>query len=149
MVEHNYVKELGNIVAQMLSQAPHEEFKKYWELYKETAYIPDPKGIYFRISQDATYRNVVLAGENGVVDIEVDENSVDDRDIYVTPYRTFSGVILHLGPILTLPRTQSSLLTVACRVGTTSIGPYWSAHSEDEVERLRGFAKILVKAVSL
>ena len=149
MVEHNYVKELGNIVAQMLSQAPHEEFKRYWELYKETAYIPDPKGIYFRISQDATYRNVVLAGENGVVDIEVDENSVDDRHVSINPYRTLSSVIINTGPRPTLPRTQNSLLTVTCLRGPSSIGPYWSAHNEDEVERLRNFASILVKAVSL
>ena len=52
---------LDIIVNRMLVQAPHEEFKKYWELYKKTAYISDPKGIYFRISQDATYRNIVIA----------------------------------------------------------------------------------------
>ena len=149
MVERNYLKELDNIVNQMVSQGPHEAFKKYWDLYKETAYISDPKGFYFRFSQDATYRNIVIAGETGIVDIEADENNGDDRTILVSPYRVLSGVIFHMGPILTLPRTQNSLLTVACRVGgTTTLGHYWNAHDDEELERLRGFAKILVKAVS-
>ena len=149
MADQNYAIELENIVTSMLSHGPHDTFKKCWELYKETAYISDPIGIYFRISQDSTYRNLVIAGQTGIVDIEADENGGDDRDIYVSLYRAFSGIILHMGPILTLPRTQNSLLTVACRAGTTSIGHYWSAHSENEVERLRSFAKILVTAVSL
>ena len=140
--------DLDNIVNQMLSQAPHGAFAQCWDLYKETAYISDPMGIYFRISQDATYRNIVIAGEKGVVDIEADENNADEREIYVSPYRALSGVVLHLGPIRTLPRTQNALLTVACLTDSNSIGPYWCAHSEDEVKRLRGFAGILVKEVS-
>ena len=139
---------LDIIVNRMLVQAPHEEFKKYWELYKKTAYISDPKGIYFRISQDATYRNIVIAGGSGIVDIEADENNIDDRDISFSPYRALSTVIIQMGPIRTLPSTQNSLLTVTCLMGPRSMGPYWSAHDEDEVERLSIFAKILVNMVS-
>ena len=147
MAVPNYSEELDNIVNQMLSQSPHEQFKTYWELYKETAYISDPKGFYFRISQDATYRNIVVAGDTGIVDIEVDEDSSNDGYISVSPYRRFSAVFLHMGPVPTFPRTQNSLLTVACYT-ESGIGPYWSAHSEDEVNRLRNFAGILVKSVS-
>ncbi len=149
MNEHNYQKELDNALTLMFSQGPSEAFERCWDLYKETAYISNPKGIYFRISRDGTYRNIVIAGENGIVDIEADESSGADRDISVSPYRALSGVILHMGPIQTIQRTQNSLLTVACLVGTTSIGPYWSAHSEEEVDRLRNFSRTLVKALSL
>lgn len=144
----NHSEELENIVNQMLSKSPNEQFKRCWELYKETAYISDPKGIYLRISQDATYRNLAIAGDTGVVDIEADENNSDDRGISVSPYRTFSAIIFRLRPIPTLPRTLNSLLTVAGVVGGSSYGPYWSAHSEDEVKRLRIFAGILAKEIS-
>ena len=149
MAEHNYTDELQNAVSKMLSQSPHELFEKLWELYNETTFVANPKGIYFRVSSDATYRNLVVAGETSVVDIEADETNADGREISVSPYRAHSAVILHMGPILTLPDTQNSLLTVACLIGSNSIGPYWSAHNEDEVERLRRFARILVKSVSL
>ena len=149
MADPIYSEELDNIVNQMLSQSPHEQFKRYWELYKETAYISDPKGFYFRISQDAIYRNIVIAGDTGIVDIEADENSGNDRQISVAPYRSFSAVFLHMGSVPTLPSTQNALLIVACRVEPPNIGPYWSAYNEDEVKRLRSFAKILVKSVSL
>ena len=144
----NYSEELENIVKQMLTTSPHEQFRKYWEMYKETAYISAPKAIYFRISQDATYRNIAIAGDTGVVDIDADENVGGNTGVSVSLYRSLSEIILHMGPLLTLSRTQDSLLTVACRVGP-GIGPYWSAHSEDEVERLRKFAKFLVESVSL
>ena len=105
-------------------------------------------GIYFRISQDASYRNLVIAGQTAIVDIEADETNSDERDVFVSPYRSLSRVMLHDGPMPTLRRTQNALLTVACLTESNSIGPYWSAHSEDEVGRLRRFAGILVKVVS-
>ena len=148
MADLNYSADLESIVNQMLSQSPHEQFKRYWGLYKETAYISNPKGFYFRISQDATYYSIVIAGDTGIVDIDADEDSGHYGEISISPYRHLSAVLLHMGPVPTLPRTQNSMLTVACRVGPI-IGPYWSAHSEDEVERLRKFAKILVKSISL
>ena len=148
MAKPNYADELQTAVNQMLSQRPCSAFEKYWNLYKETADIPNPKGIYFRINQDATYRNIAIAGEKGVVDIEADEYDADRGEVSFSPYRALSAVRLQMGPILTLGDTENSLLTVVCLVGTTSMGPYWSAHSEDEVERLRGFARILVKEVS-
>ena len=148
MAQYNYTDELKGAVARLLSQRPHENFERLWELYKETAYVSIPKGIYFRITQDATYRNLAIAGDTGVVDIEADENNSDDRRISVSPYRTLSAIMFRLGPIPTLPRTLNSMLTVAGVVGGSSFGPYWSAHSEDEVKRLRTFAGILTKEIS-
>lgn len=148
MMEHRYQQELDNAVAFLLSQGPSRIFEEHWELYKDTVCISDPKGIYFRINQDATYRNIAIAGEKGVVDIEADEHDADRREVSFSPYRALSAVRLQMGSILTLEDTEDSLLTVVCLVGTTSMGPYWSAHSEDEVKRLRGFAGILVKEVS-
>ena len=147
MVDPGYLEELEKIVNQMLSKSPHEQFKRCWELYKETAYVSAPKGIYFRISQDATYRNIVIAGDTGIVDIEVDEDSGNEGYISVSPYRRLSAVLLHMGPVPTLPHALDALLTVACHT-ESGIGPYWSAHSDDEVNRLRSFARILVKSVS-
>ena len=140
--------DLEDLVSFMLSRGPHEKFEKYWTMYKECASINKPEGIYFRINEDATYRNIVVAGDCRIVDVEADENS-NTEAISVSPYRALSGVGLYIGAIATLPRTQSSLLTVVCRVtGSNSLGPYWSAHTQEEVERLRNFANVLVQAVS-
>ena len=140
--------DLESWISFTLSRGPHEKFDKYWNLYRGTAFINKPEGLYFRINEDATYRNIVVAGDGRIVDIEADESS-NTEAISVSPYRAFSGVGLYMGAIATLPRTESSLLTVACRVsGSNSLGPYWSAHNQEEVERLRTFANILVKAVS-
>ena len=148
MTNGNCSAELETIVSHMLSRAPSADFKRYWELYKEIAFIPDPKGIYFRISQDATYRNLAIAGQTGIVEIETEESSTDNALLF-TPYSTFSGVIFRLGLIPSLPHTEDSLLTVVCRVsGNTSLGHYWCAQDEAEVDRLRNFAKILVNEVS-
>ena len=148
MPDQPYADELNNVVREILSQGPHETFDKYWKLYQESAYIKNPDGLYFRINEDATYRNLAIAGDNRIVDIEADEAS-NIQAISVSPYRTFSGVGLYLGAIPSLPRSQGSLLTVVCRVtGSNSLGPYWIAHSEEEVGRLRDFAKALVNAVS-
>lgn len=149
MGDHNYADELETIVSHMLSRAPSADFKRYWELYKETAFIPDPKGVYFRVSNDATYRNLVIAGQTGIVDIETEESDIDSGLVF-TPYSTISGVILRMGFIPSLPHTDQSLLTVVCRVsGTTSLGSYWYAEDESEANRLRNFANILINEVSL
>lgn len=144
----NHSEELENIVNLMLSKSPNEQFRKYWELYKETAYISEPKAFYFRTSQDATYRNVVIAGDSVIVDIEADENVAEGRGVYARPYKSLSAVILHLGPIQTLDRSQNARLTVACLTESSSLGPYWSAHSEGEVQSLQKFAEILIEKVS-
>ena len=149
MDELNYAKELDDIVNRMVSEGPHENFDKYWSLYKESAFVPEPEGIYFRISENWTYRNLAIAGDNNIIDIEADETS-DVSAISVIPYRAFSEVIFHVGLIPTLPRTKNSLLNVLCRLtGSTSHSPYWCAYNEEEAERLRGFAKVLIRAVSL
>ena len=148
MSKQDYQDELDRALTIMLSQEHHQAFEKHWELYKETTYISSPKGIYFRISQDATYRNLAIVGDAGVVDIEADENNTDDQRISVIPYRTLSAIIFRLGPIPTLPRTRNSLLTIAGVVGGSSFGPYWSAYSEDEIKRLRIFSGILAKEIS-
>ena len=148
MSDLSYAEQLNSAVDGLFSQGPHEKFEKYWKLYKESAYINEPKGIYFRISQDETYRNIVVAGDNRIVDVEVDESS-GVEGVSVRPYRVFSGVGLYMGSIPTLPRTNDSLLTVVCVLGgSTSIGAHWSAHNQEEVERLRSFSRILVKAIS-
>ena len=148
MTDSNYSKELDDIVALLISEGPYDIFEKYWSLYKESVYISEPKGIYFRISSDATYRNVVIADENKIVDIEADESS-NIQAISISPYRTLTRVGLYIGSLATLPRTQGSLLTAVCRItGSDSLGPYWSAHTEEEVVRLRKFASFLVDAIS-
>ena len=148
MGDRNLLVDLETVVGQMLSGPRSADFKRYWELYKEIALISDPKGIYFRISQDASYRNLVIAGQAGIVDIETEESSIDSA-LSFTPYSSFSGVIFRFGFIPSLPNTEGSLLTVVCRVsGTTSLGHYWCAQDEEEVNRLRSFAKILANEVS-
>lgn len=140
--------QLGRVIQEILLQGPHEKFEKYWKLYLDSAFIEKPDGLYFRISQDATYRNLAIVGDSRIVDIEADETS-NIQAISVSPCRTLSGVVLYVGSIPSLPRSQGSLLTVACRAtGSNSLGPYWSAHNEEEIVRLRKFAKILVNSVS-
>ena len=149
MGDRNYADELENVAGQLLSRSPSKSFKDYWELYKETAYVAEPKGIYFRISQDGTYRNLVIAGQAGIVDIETEESSIDCGLVF-TPYSTISGVIIRMGFIPSLPHTDHSLLTVVCRfAGTTSLGSYWYAEDESEANRLSNFANILINEVSL
>ena len=148
MLDRPCAKELEGIVESMLSQSPHDMFKRCLALYGETAHISEPRGFYFRITEDAAYRNLVIAGDSGIVDIEADESSSEDREVSIYPYRSIMSVILHVGSIPTLPRTRNSLLTVACLSASNSIACYWSAHSEDEGERLSSFAGILVKAIS-
>ena len=149
MSDFNYADEVETVASHLLSKSPSTTFKKYWELYKDTAYLAAPKGIYFRSSQDATYRNLVIAGQTGIVDIETEEASLECGLVF-TPYSTISGVILRMGFIPSLPHTEDSLLTVICRVsGTTSLGNYWYAQDEPEANRLRTFAKILINEVSL
>ena len=148
MDKPDHAEELDGIVDLMVSEGPHDTFDKYWSLYKESVYIPEPEGVYFRTSQDTTYRNIVIAGDNRIVDIEADETSAIQA-ISISPYRTLSRVGLYVGSLATLPRTQGSLLTVVCRItGSDSLGPYWSAHTVEEVARLRKFARILVEAIS-
>ena len=148
MAAHHYAEQLDSLVACMLSQGSHELFERNWKLYQESAYISEPDGFYFRGIQDATYRNIAVAGDNRIVDIEADETSDHLAGISISSYRAFSGVGLYIGSIPNLPRTQGSLLTVVCRgTSSASLGPYWSAHDEEEAGRLRDFAKILVKAV--
>ena len=146
---HHDSEQLASAVEHLLSKAPSADFKRYWELYNETAFIPDPKGVYFRVSNDATYRNLVIAGKTGIVDIEAAESSVDSG-LWFTRYSALSGVILRTGIIPSLPHTEDSLLTVVCRIsGTSSLGHYWCAQDEEEVTRLRSFARILINEVSL
>ena len=148
MAARHYAEQLDSLVACMLSQGSHELFERHWKLYQDSVYISEPEGFYFRSSQDATYCNIAVAGDNRIVDIEADETS-NHSGISISSYHALSGVGLRLGSIPNLPRTQGSLLTVVCR-GTSSapLGPYWSAHDEQEAGRLRDFAKILVEAVS-
>ena len=61
MVAHRLQADLDNALSLLLSCGPKGAFGEYWELYKDTACIPDPKGMYYTISQDATYRNLVIA----------------------------------------------------------------------------------------
>ncbi len=148
MADTHRSENLDSVVNHMLSQGPHQTFETYWELYMASAFISEPKGIYFRVSQDSTIRNIAIVGDGKIVDIEADENS-DASAISVSPYGAFSEVILHTGLIPTLPRTQKSMLNVLCRLaGSTSLSPYWCAYNEEEAERLRDFAKILIQVVS-
>ena len=149
MGDRNYADKLEIVVSHLLSKNPSTVFQRYLELYKGTAYVSEPKGIYFRISQDGTYRNLVIAGQAGIVDIETEESSIDCGLVF-TPYSTISGVIIRMGFIPSLPHTDHSLLTVVCRVaGTTSLGSYWYAEDESEANRLRNFANTLINEVSL
>ena len=75
MAARHYAEQLDSLVACMLSQGSHELFERHWKLYQDSVYISEPEGFYFRSSQDATYCNIAVAGDNRIVDIEADETS--------------------------------------------------------------------------
>ena len=148
MSEHHKPGELDKTVADFLSRGSHESFERCWKLYKETAYIPHPEGFYFRNSQDGTYQNLAIVGNNRIVDLEADEVG-GTKNVTVSLCRAYSGVGLTIGPIPTIQRTRDALLTVFCRVaGSTSIGHYWTAQDEEESAQLQDFAKTVFESIS-
>lgn len=137
--------ELETAVADLLSGSPREAFGECWKLYKETVHIPHPEGFYLSNSQDGTYHNLAVVGDSRIVDIEVGEG----KNVTMNLCRSYSGIGLVMGPVPTLAGTQGSLLTVFCRVsGSSLIGHFWTARNEDEVVRLRDFARTVVEAIS-
>lgn len=139
---------LEYIVEGLIQEHRFDTFRKYWEIYKETARISDVSAAHIVSKPRDSYLNVAIMGEGLVVDIE-GEDHPGDGALHVDPLKIIAGILISTEPLVGFPKLQgASLMVVTKLMGEPNTGPYWGAWSPDEEDTLKGFARSLRDGLS-
>ena len=148
MTNRDQAEQLDKTVAEVFALFSTNTFRRYWELYKQTADISEVQGFFIRTELQATYCNVAIIGDGRLVDVEGDDSD-NSGGLSIRSLDSVCGVSVHSGPLKAFPRTQGASLVVLTKlVGETNPGAYWMAKTPEEEERLLGFVQFLVQTVS-
>lgn len=146
MAGQDYSEQLKSVVAEKLDEDDLDTFGEYWQLSQLVLGNTPIRRFYVRT--DDGYANVALLTDDLIVDIEGED---DDSEGHLTlnPIRVIDSVSFHEGSVETIPKSSEALLVLFVSVfGSTDVGPYWIAYSEEEYKYLTLFGKAVVEAIA-
>lgn len=147
MAGQDYSDQLKSVVADILIEDDLDTFEEYWQLSQHIIENTPIRRFYVRT--DDGYANVALLTDDLIVDIEGEEDDNSTGSLTFNPIRVIDSVRFHEGSVETIPESSEALLVLFVSVfGSTDVGPYWIAYSEEEYRYLTLFGKAVVEAVA-
>ena len=146
MTNRDQSEKLEERIAEVFALYSTITFRRYWELYKQTAEISEVQGLFVHANPEESYYNVAMIGDGRLVDVEGDDSD-NSGGLIIRALDLVSGITFRTRPLEGFPRTQgASLVLLTKLLGETNPGPYWVARNPVEEGRLLGFARSLVQA---
>lgn len=147
MPGRDYSEQLKSVVAEILVEDDLDTFEEYWELSQ--AILGNTPIRRFYVRTDDGYANVALLTDDLIVDIEGEEDDDSEGSLTLNPIRVIDSVRFHEGSVETIPESSEALLVLFVSVfGSTDVGPYWIAYSDEESKYLTLFGKAVVEAIA-
>ncbi len=147
MPGQDYTEQLKTVVADMLLDDDLDTFEEYWHLSQLILGNVPIRRFYVRTNNG--YANVALLTDDLIVDIEGEEEDDSGGSLTLNPIRVIDSVRFHEGSVETIPESSEALLVLFVSVfGSTDIGPYWIAYSDEESRYLTLFGKAVVEAIA-
>ena len=139
---------LEQIIEDLIRQHNYDTFRKYWEIYRDTAQIADASAVHIVSKPSDGYLNVAIIGEGLVVDIE-GEDGPRRGELNVDPIKGIGGMLISTEPLPGFPKLNGASLAVVTKLmGEPNAGPYWGAWSQEEETTLKDFARSLRDGLS-
>lgn len=146
MAGQDYSEQLKSVVADILLEDDLDTFEEYWQLSQFVLGNTPIRRFYVRT--DDGYANVALLTDDLIVDIEGEDDD-SEGSLTLNPIRVIDSVRFHEGSVETIPKSSEALLVLFVSVfGSTDVGPYWIAYSEEESRYLTLFGKAVVEAIA-
>ncbi|MCH7626330.1 MAG: hypothetical protein IIC83_10435 [Chloroflexi bacterium] len=146
MAGQDYSEQLKSVVADILLEDDLDTFEEYWQLSQFVLGNTPIRRFYVRT--DDGYANVALLTNDLIVDIEGEDDD-SEGSLTLNPIRVIDSVRFHEGSVETIPESSEALLVLFVSVfGSTDVGPYWIAYSEEESRYLTLFGKAVVEAIA-
>ncbi|MCH9010714.1 MAG: hypothetical protein IIC21_08830 [Chloroflexi bacterium] len=146
MAGRDHSEQLKSVVAEILVEDDLDTFREYWQLSQLILGNTPIRRFYVRT--DDGYANVALLTDDLIVDIEGEDDD-SEGSLTFNPIRVIDYVRFHEGSVETIPKSSEALLVLfVSEFGSTDVGPYWIAYSEEEYRYLTLFGKAVVEAIA-
>ena len=147
MAGQDYSEQLKSVVAEILVEDDLDTFREYWQLSQLILGNTPIRRFYVRT--DEGYANIAILTDDLIIDIEGEEDDDSEGSLTFNPIRVIDSVSFHEGSVETIPKSSEALLVLFVSVfGSTDVGPYWIAYSEEEYRYLTLFGKAVVEAIA-
>ena len=148
MSQQNQPQQLDATVQDLLERYDLNTFRRYWELLKRTAPLRDVQAFFFCVDPATGYCNVAVLSEGKVIDVEGDDSD-GTGGASIRDLASIAAIHLRLGQLEGFSRTHgASVVAVTRLMGEAGSGPYWSAQTPAEEDRLLRFAQNLVSSLA-
>ena len=147
MASRDHSEQLKSVVAEILVEDDLDTFREYWQLSQLILGNTPIRRFYVRT--DEGYANIAILTDDLIIDIEGEEDDDSEGSLTFNPIRVIDSVSFHEGSVETIPKSSEALLVLFVSVfGSTDVGPYWIAYSEEEYRYLTLFGKAVVEAIA-
>ena len=147
MASRDHSEQLKSVVAEILVEDDLDTFREYWQLSQLILGNTPIRRFYVRT--DEGYANIAILTDDLIIDIEGEEDDDSEGSLTFNPIRVIDSVSFHEGSVETIPKSSEALLVLFVSVfGSTDVGPYWIAYSEEESRYLTLFGKAVVEAIA-
>lgn len=147
MAGRDHSEQLKSVVAEILVEDDLDTFREYWQLSQLILGNTPIRRFYVRT--DEGYANIAILTDDLIIDIEGEEDDDSEGSLTFNPIRVIDSVSFHEGSVETIPKSSEALLVLFVSVfGSTDVGPYWIAYSEEESRYLTLFGKAVVEAIA-
>ena len=147
MAGRDHSEQLKSVVAEILVEDDLDTFREYWQLSQLILGNTPIRRFYVRT--DEGYANIAILTDDLIIDIEGEEDDDSEGSLTFNPIRVIDSVSFHEGSVETIPKSSEALLVLFVSVfGSTDVGPYWIAYSEEEYRYLTLFGKAVVEAIA-
>lgn len=146
MAAHGYAIQLEKAAQSILDNTNVRSFAENWNLGRELLNEAPVRAFYART--EGSYANLAILTDKLVIDIEENEDDESPGGVGIAVIRSIGTVYFRSGPIITIPGSETSQLTVVTMMtGAAEANPYWVAKTGKEREDLTRFGKALLNAV--